>query len=130
MQDLNLKHTGDKEQMFDDFLVDLFTDNLKLDLEKMGLGAQRDSTMPLDKSLMLTTAKRQTMEKLLLTESHGGALSNLQLRHGSAAGLTAHDFSNTEQLGLKGASGPRQHFDQDFQPEIAPLQFDMGPEEA
>ena len=40
------------------------------------------------------------MEKLLLTESHQGALSNFQLRDGSAAGPSGNCFSN--ELGVRG----------------------------
>ena len=100
--DLNLNTKANKEDIFDDFLVDLFSNNLKLDLKKMGLGNLKDTAMSLDKSLMLTDAKRQSMEKLMLTESHRGAFSGLQVRDGSAAGPSGHEFSN--ELGLRGAS--------------------------
>jgi len=50
--DLGLK-MGSKEDIFDNFLADLFTNNI--DIKKMGLGG---SGMPLDKSLMLQTAKK------------------------------------------------------------------------
>ena len=53
-----MKPSDDKEEMFDNFLADLFTNNLKLDLKKMGLGAEKEAAMTLEKSLMLTTAKR------------------------------------------------------------------------
>ena len=63
------------------------------------------------------------MEKLLLTESHQGALSNLQLRDGSAAGPSANGHSN--ELGLKGASGIQDQYGQEFNNNIEPLNFDM-----
>lgn len=58
LQDPYLKSTGDKDEMFDNFLADLFTNNLKLDLKKMGLGSSKNGAMALDKSLMITNAKR------------------------------------------------------------------------
>jgi hypothetical protein len=57
-QDPYLRPSGDKDEMFDNFLADLFTNNLKLDLKKMGLGPSKNGAMALDKSLMITTAKR------------------------------------------------------------------------
>lgn len=46
--DLNLNGKQSKEDIFDDFLVGLFSNNLKLDLKKMGLGNLKDSAMPFD----------------------------------------------------------------------------------
>ena len=97
----NLNLAGSKEDIFDNFLVDLFTNNLDFDLKKMGLDAP-DSTMALDKSLILTDAKRQSMEKLLLTESNRGAFSGLDIRDGSAAGPSA---GGLDEIGIQSDVG-------------------------
>lgn len=62
------------------------------------------------------------MEKLLLTESHQGALSNFQLRDGSAAGPSGNCFSN--ELGVRGPDLQDQYAEQ-YNNEIEPLNFDM-----
>ena len=69
--------------MFDNFLADLFANNL--DIKKMGLAP--GSNMPLDKSLLMHTAKKHHGEMLLHSESAGPLLSNLQVRDGSAANM-------------------------------------------
>ena len=83
-QDLNLNHNaGSKEDIFDNFLADLFTNNLNLDLKNMGLtSGDKHANMPLDKSLLMTTAKKQSLEMILMSESaglvgSGGAFSHL-----------------------------------------------------
>lgn len=83
-KDLNLNpNGGSKEEIFDNFLADLFTNNLNLDLKQMGLaGNGQLGKMPLDQSLLMTTAKKQSLEKLLMADSaglggSGGLLSNL-----------------------------------------------------
>ena len=66
-----------KEDMLDNFLGDLFANNL--DTKKMGLG-----NLPLDKSMIMQTAKKQQMDNLLQTDSAGHMLSNMHIMANSA----------------------------------------------
>jgi len=106
-----------KEQLFDDFLVDLFSNSL--DLRKLGAG------MPLDKSLMLHSVRKQSVERLLQTESAaGGMLSNLQVRDGSATLHSANLLSH--ELRLKNAEDFQPDFDNGNPYEIEPLNYDLA----
>lgn len=69
---MNLGLNLGKEEMFDNFLADLFSN--KLQANALGIDPR---SLPLDRSLMVTTAKKQRMEALMNIESGGNVLSNL-----------------------------------------------------
>ena len=67
-----------KERIFDDFLTDLFSNNL--DLSKIGMTT-------LDKSMMVTTERKKQMQRIMM---HPNSISSLKQRQ--AAG--DFDLSN------------------------------------
>ena len=79
LQDLNLRAGMNKEDMLDNFLTDLFANNFNKQIGKQ---------MTLDKSLLVSTARKHSVE-LMMSESGAGMLSNLQVRDGSALGASA-----------------------------------------
>ena len=71
------------EQMLDNFLLDLFSNSLD----------PKALNLPLDKSLLVHTAKKQSMERLLNSESAGQLLSHIKVRGDSANLASAHQLS-------------------------------------
>lgn len=67
-----------KEDMLDNFLTDLFANNFNKQIAKQ---------MPLDKSLLVSTARKHSVEQMM-SEPAAGMLSNLQVRDGSALGAS------------------------------------------
>lgn len=95
-----------KERIFDDFLTDLFSDNL--DLAKIGVTS-------LDKSLLITSERKKQIQKVMMDPN---TISSLKLRN--AAGdleLSNGAFSFLAQKNLSSVGNNQMDLNLD-QPEL------------